>query len=76
VLAPDVNAREQIGALTAKAMDTVGDPDGLPDHLLQPSVDPKDCYGPVPPEAEPVYVGQDPFVRDSSPLPTSAIKRG
>jgi hypothetical protein len=76
VLSPDVNAREQIGAMSAKAMDTVSDPDGLPDHLREPQESPEDCYGPVPPDSEPPYVGQDPFVRDSSPLPTSNIKRG
>jgi hypothetical protein len=57
-------------------MDTVDDPDGLPDHLREPQVDPKDCEGPVPPNAEPPYVTSDPFVRDSSPLPSSNIRRG
>lgn len=75
VLSPDVNNREQIGALTAKALDTVDDPDGLPDHLREPQVSREDCYGPVPPDAEPVYVGQDPFARDYSPMPTGNIKR-
>jgi hypothetical protein len=74
-LSPDVNSREQIGAITAKAMDTVDDPDGLPDHLSEPQVDPSDCYGPVPPDSEPVGVYSDPYVRDSSPVPSSAIKR-
>ena len=75
-LSPDINSREQIGAMSAKALDTVDDPDGLPNHLLEPDVDPSDCFGPVPPTAEPVSVGQDPFVRDSSPLPSPSIKRG
>lgn len=75
-LSPDINSREQIGAISAKALDTVADPDGLPDHLLTPTVDPADCYGPVPPTAEDPGVYQDPFVRDFSPNPTGAIKRG
>jgi hypothetical protein len=75
VLSPDVNNREQLGAITAKAMDTVRDPEGMPDHLLDPTVTPEECYGPVPPDSEPVYVGQDPFVRDSSPNPSGAIHR-
>lgn len=76
VLSPDVNSREQLGAISAKAMDTVADPEGMPDHLSEPTVDPKDCYGPVPPDAEPPYVTSDPLVRDSSPMPSSNIKRG
>lgn len=79
VLSPDVNNREQLGAISAKGLDTVDDPDQMPDHLTQPTVDPEDCYGPVPPDAEPPYVGQDPFVRDSAPQPFSgggSIRRG
>src|SRR5579885_129356 len=76
VTSPDINSREQLGAISAKAIDTVADPDGLPDHLLEPQVDPEDCFGPVPPDAEPPYVGQDPFARDVSPNPTGTIKRG
>jgi hypothetical protein len=78
-MSPDINSREQIGAISAKAMDTVDDPDGMPDHLTEPQVDPKDCLGPVPPDAEPPYVGQDPFVRDAAPQPFSgggSIRRG
>lgn len=76
VLSPDINSREQLDAISAKAIDTVADPDGLPDHLLEPAVDPEDCLGPVPPDAEKPYVSQDPFVRMHSPNPTGAIKRG
>jgi hypothetical protein len=76
VLSPDINAREQLGAISAKAMDTVSDPDGLPDHLREPQESPEDCFGPVPPTAEDPGVYQDPLVRDSSPLPTSNIRRG
>lgn len=74
-LSPDINAREQLGALSAKALDTVDDVDGMPDHLREPEVTPEECMGPVPPDSEPVYVGQDPFARDYSPLPTGNIKR-
>ncbi len=72
---PDINSREQLGQITAKAIDTVDDPEGLPDHLRDPVVDPDECLGPVPPDSEPVYVGQDPFTRDSSPNPTGNMKR-
>jgi len=78
-LSPDVNSREQLGTLNAQAIDTVGDPDELPEHLREPLVDPEDCEGPVPPEAENPYVGQDPFARDFAPQPFSgggSIKRG
>jgi hypothetical protein len=78
-LSPDINSREQLGALSAKAMDTVDDPEDLPNHLFEPLVDPEDCYGPVPPVAENPYVGQDPFVRDYAPQPFSrggSIRRG
>jgi hypothetical protein len=75
-LSPDINSREQLGAISAKAIDTVDDLDGLPDHLLEPDVTPEECYGPVPPDSEPPYVGQDPFARDTSPNPTGTIKRG
>lgn len=75
-LSPDVNSREQLGDISAKTIDTVGDEDGLPEHLREPQVDPADCFGPVPPDAEPPFVSQDPFVRDSSPKPSGAIKRG
>lgn len=64
-----------MGAISARAIDTVDDPEGLPDHLLEPQVTPDECYGPVPPEAEDPYVGQDPFVRDWSVLPTPGIHR-
>jgi len=74
-LSPDINNREQIGALTAKALDTVDDPDGLPDHLKEPLVSREDCEGPVPPTAEPVTIHSDPFARDFSPAPTAGINR-
>lgn len=76
VLSPDINTRQQLGSMSAKAIDTVADPDGLPDHLTEPTVSAEDCYGPVPPDAEKPYVGQDPFARDVSPNPTGNIKRG
>jgi hypothetical protein len=75
-LAPDVNSREQVGKLKSTPIDLVDDPDHMPDHLLEPQVAPEDCYGPVPPDAEKPYVGQDPFARDVSPNPTGNIKRG
>lgn len=71
VISPATNSRESLGAISAKAMDTVDDPDGLPDHLLDPTVTPEECYGPVPPDAPEPYVGQDPFSRDYAPQPFS-----
>jgi hypothetical protein len=77
-LSPDTNSRESLGAISAKSIDTVQDPEGegLPDHLLDPVVDPEDTYGPVPPDSEPVGVHADPFVRDAFPTPGGSIKRG
>jgi hypothetical protein len=78
-LSPDINDREQIGSLTNKAMDTVDDPDGLPEHLREPTVDREDCFGPVPPTAEVPYVQVDPYEVDTAPQPFSyggGIKRG
>lgn len=71
--------REQLGVNSAEPVDTQVDPDGLPGHLHEPDVSPEDCYGPVPPDAEDPYVGQDPFVRDAMPNPLGGgerIKRG
>jgi len=78
-LSPDINTREQLGAISAKAIDTVDDPDGLPDHLLEPNVTPEDCYGPVPPDAEEPGVHADPYSKDYAPQPFSgggSINRG
>lgn len=79
VLAPDVNDREQLGTLAGDPIDTIDDPDGLPDHLREPTVDRDDCFGPVPPDAEKPYVSVDPYATDVAPKPFSGggrIKRG
>lgn len=76
VLSPDINSREQLGSLAAVPIDTVADPEGLPDHLSQPTVTPEECLGPVPPETDDPGVYQDPFARDWGVTPTPAIKRG
>jgi hypothetical protein len=69
-LSPDINNREAIGRLQT------GTPDEeLTSHLVEPEVDPEDCWGPVPPTAEDPHVWQDPFVKWHSPLPTPSIKR-
>jgi len=72
-LSPDINSREAIGKMTAKNLDT--DEEGVPEHLREPQVTPEECYGPVPPDSEPVSVHADPFTRDYSPNPTGNIKR-
>lgn len=75
-LSPAMNNREQIGSLAGNTpMDTVQDEEGLPDHLLDPTLEPEDCYGPVPPDAEKPYLSQDPFARNTGVLPTPSIKR-
>jgi hypothetical protein len=70
-MSPDINNRQAIGRLE------FGTPidDDLPEHLRDPQEDPEDCFGPVPPTNGEPYVGQDPFVRDYSPLPTPPIRR-
>lgn len=71
--APDHADREALGYLADVDVDTE---DGqLPPHLRDTVEDPEDCFGPVPPDQGDPYVGQDPFVRDSSPLPTPPFKR-
>lgn len=67
---------DSLDSLAQEPIDTVSDPDGLPDHLLEPLIDADDCCGPVPPDAEDPYVMQDPYVRMHGPAPTSTIKRG
>ena len=74
VLSPSVNSRESLGAISAKAIDTVADPDGLPDHLLDPTVTPEECFGPVPPDAEDPSVHMDPYSKDYAPQPFSGGK--
>lgn len=75
-LAPDTSDREQLGYLADHPSDVdPNDEDELPDHLRNPQVNPEDCWGPVPPKQGDPYVQQDPFARDTSPLPSPPIKR-
>ena len=74
-MSPSTNSREQIGTLNQIDIDTELDSE-LPPHLRNPTEDPEDIFGPVPPDAEDPYVQQDPNVRDWSVLPTPGIKRG
>ena len=67
-LSPEKADREQL-----RDLGTSDDVEGLAAHLVDPEVDPEDCWGPVPPVVGDPYVGQDPFVRDSSPLPSPRI---
>ncbi len=66
VVSDEINSREALDTLRSVPPDTVADEEGLPDHLLDPNVDPEDCFGPVPPDRKNPnpYVGQDPFARD------------
>lgn len=68
----DIVNREQIGRMESGTQDV----EKLADHLEEPAVDFKDTYGPVPPDEPEPYVGQDPYVRDASPLPSPGIRRG
>lgn len=67
---PDFSSREQLGKIAKDR-----DPDELAPHLLEPEVDFEDCYGPVPPTDKNPYALPDPYAKDTSPLPTSPIKR-
>jgi hypothetical protein len=69
-MAPDFSSREQLGNIAKPK-----DPDELSSHLLEPVEDIEDCYGPVPPQGKNPYMMPDPYTKDTSPLPTSPIKR-
>jgi hypothetical protein len=74
-MSPSTNSREQIGSMKQLDVDTELD-DELPPHLRNPDEEPEDVFGPVPPNAPDPYVQADPFVRDSSVLPTPQTMRG
>lgn len=67
---PDFSSREQLGKVANPR-----DLDELAPHLIEPEVDYEDCYGPVPPTDKNPYSLPDPYAKDTSPLPTSPIKR-
>ena len=73
-LSPSTNDREALGYL-ADDPDNKNPEDEMPSHLRDPVEEPEDCWGPVPPVNGDPYVQQDPFTRDTSPLPTSPIRR-
>lgn len=74
-MSPEMADREQLGSLANVDTDTVDDADALPSHLREPVESVEDCFGPVPPVQGGPYVGQDPFVRDWSVLPTPSIRK-
>lgn len=74
-LSPDINDREQLGYLADNLDDELSDDNDISSHLRDTVEDPKDCFGPVPPVQGDPYVQQDPLARDTSPLPTSPIRR-
>lgn len=76
-LSPSTSDREQLGYLADVPTDVQGDDDELPSHLREPQVDVEDCFGPVPPKHgdHPYEEIPDPLTRDTSPLPTSPIRR-
>jgi hypothetical protein len=67
-----VNDREQLTQITARDLD---DPDDLSPHLQDAINDDEYDPGPVPPVGANPYLLPDPYVKDSSPLPTPPIKR-
>jgi len=69
-MAPEMSDREQLGKIAKDR-----DPDEISPHLQEPVYDYEDCYGPVPPTDKNPYVLPDPYAKDTSPLPTSPIKR-
>ena len=64
--------REQIGSLGKKDKPNEEE---LSPHLMEPEVDPEDCWGPVPPKNPNPYATSDPFTQDYGVLPTSPIRR-
>lgn len=75
-LSPSTNDREALGYLADDPADIdQNDDDELPEHLRNPVEEPEDCFGPVPPVQGDPYVQQDPFARDTSPLPTPGIRK-
>ncbi len=69
-MSPEMSDREQLGKISKGE-----DPDELSPHLREPVYDYEDCYGPVPPSGKNPYAIPDPYTKDTSPLPTSPIKR-
>ena len=69
-MAPDMASREQLGKIAKPA-----DPDAISPHLQEPIYDEEETWGPVPPTGKNPYALPDPYTKDTSPLPTSPIKR-
>jgi hypothetical protein len=69
-MAPEMADREQLGKISRD-----NDPDAISSHLEEPTYEFEDCYGPVPPTNKNPYALPDPYTKDTSPLPTSPIKR-
>ena len=67
---PELSDREQLGKIAKPR-----DPNEISPHLVEPVYDYEDCYGPVPPQGKNPYTLPDPYNKDTSPLPTSTIKR-
>lgn len=65
---------EELGSLASYDIDTDNGSD-VSSHLRDPQYEEEDCYGPVPPNAEQPYAIDDPFVRDSGPVPTPGIRK-
>lgn len=69
-MAPDMASREQLGRIAQPK-----DPDELAPHLQEPVYAEEETWGPVPPTGKNPYSLPDPYAKDTSPLPTSPIKR-
>lgn len=68
----DLPNREQIGRLGSDKDDSV---EQITSHLEDATVNPEDCYGPVPPTTEKPGVRVDPFTRDFGPASHPNIRR-
>lgn len=67
----DITNREQIDRL-----DVVdNDHQQITSHLEDPTEDPEDCFGPVPPISDQIDIHQDPFSRDYGPIPHPNVGR-
>jgi hypothetical protein len=69
-MGPEMADREQLGKISKSR-----DPDEISPHLQEPQYSDEECWGPVPPTEENPYMLPDPYTKDTSPLPTSPIKR-
>ena len=69
VLSQDFSPREQIHSLAQS------DDEEIASHLVEPEVDMKDCYGPVPPTEDEPGVFPDLYTKDYHVIPHKPVYR-